>query len=208
MITSAKPIIFNTEMVRAILDGRKTETRRPMKPQPLFHTGRRYIFADETCPKKWEDCDDIIATYQYQPGDILYVRETWQQLMEYEILAGRPRGPQGTLGIPATPDQKSYYCYRADGEIEHIEYGKLNWLPSIHMPKEAARIFLKVTEVKVERVQDITEEGAKAEGFASDGNFMASFSFCDTWETIYKNRGYAWDANPWVWVIKFELLEA
>lgn len=71
------PILFNTEMVRAIQDGRKTATRRAMKPQPLFYTGRKYIFDDKEIPKKWEDCDNIIETYQYQPGDILYVRETW-----------------------------------------------------------------------------------------------------------------------------------
>ncbi len=71
------PILFNTDMVKALLDGRKTVTRRIMKPQPLFYTGRKYIFADNECPPKWQCCDNIIDTYQYQAGDILYVRETW-----------------------------------------------------------------------------------------------------------------------------------
>ena len=73
---SVKPILFNTEMVKAILDGRKTCTRRIIKPQPINFTGRHYIFDDETCPKKWEDCDNFISTYQYHKGDILYVHET------------------------------------------------------------------------------------------------------------------------------------
>lgn len=193
MLKIAKPILFNTEMVKAILSGSKTETRRPLKPQPLFYTGRRYIFADETCPKKWEDCDNIISTYQYQPGDILYVRETWCNI-------NKP----GT-----TPD----YYYLADylsPVIEDYDPNEWKWRPSIHMPKEAARIFLRVTDVKVERVQDITEEGAIAEGIPQE--ILKEFGrpcgwFKSFWDSVYKSRGYSWDKSPWVWVIKFERLE-
>ena len=129
ILSRAKPILFNTDMVRAILNGRKTVTRRVVKPQPLWFNGRHYCFADETCPKKWEDCDDIVATYQYQPSDILYVRETWYQ-------------------------DTGRYMYRADySDIEKFyQNGKevlVHWHPSIHMPKEAARIFLRVTGVRL-----------------------------------------------------------
>lgn len=131
-----KPILFNTEMVRAILDGRKTVTRRVVKPQPLFKTTRKFVFADEVCPKKWEDCDNIIATYQYQPGDVLYVRETWARTSDAEVQAG------------VDPD---IYFYKAD--VQHLLVAPRKWRPSIHMPKEAARIFLRVTSVRVERLQ-------------------------------------------------------
>lgn len=144
-----KPILFNTEMVRAILDGRKTVTRRVMKPQPLFYTGRKYVFADEVCPKKWEDCDNIISTYKYQPGDILYVRETWAP-----IYTGK--GPDFVAGYMYMADEgrmtvEDYDCVHPDGK-DWTWPGR--WYPSIHMPKEAARIFLRVTDVRVERLQD------------------------------------------------------
>ncbi len=134
------PILFNTEMVRAILDGRKTVTRRVMKPQPLFYTGRKYIFADDVCPKKWKGCDNIIETYQYQVGDILYVRETYK------------RNIDGYHGIDF-----GGYIYKADCTVWWKDLYN-PWHPSIHMPKEATRIWLKVTDVRAERLQDITEE--------------------------------------------------
>lgn len=181
-----KPILFNTDMVRAILDGRKTETRRPMKPQPLFYTGRKYIMPDDA-PKKWHDSDDIFADCApCQPGDILYVRETWSAEPEY------------------------YYLHKADcpiiwddeegGEKARIEASEIKWRPSIHMPKEAARLFLRVVEVRVERVLDISEEGARAEGFSPNGPFTSKAIFVDAWQGIYQNSS----DNPWVWVIKFE----
>lgn len=71
LLEKARPILFNTDMVRAIIDGRKTVTRRLMKPQPMFYNGRKYIFADDVCPKQWQCCSNIIETYKYQPGDIL-----------------------------------------------------------------------------------------------------------------------------------------
>lgn len=233
MFENAKQILFNTDMVRAILDGRKTETRRPIKPQPKEQL--KCVIPHETRGMScWmeENADQRDRSFRfhksYEVGDILYVRETWQQFMEYEIPAGRPRGPHGTLGIPATPDQKSYYCYKADGELENPEYGKVNWLPSIHMPKEAARIFLRVTDVKAERLQDITEEGAIFEGirgWTKDGTLYkyghiepgdpgatqwqdmsrtAVQAYSRLWDELYKTSGYGWEVNPWVWVIKYE----
>lgn len=190
------PILFNTEMVRAILDGRKTVTRRIMKPQPMFYTGRKYIFDDSECPKKWEDCDNILRTYQYQPGDILYVRETWCK---------------GSLDY-----HEERYYYRADNHKFHCQ-----WRPSIHMPREAARIWLKVTDVRVERLQEITVEQVIKEGCADlwidEARKMRLIDvagnkneFTDLWNLCIRpidlNR-YGWDENPWVWVIEFEWCE-
>lgn len=170
------PILFNTEMVRAILDGRKTATRRVMKPQPLFYTGRKYIFDDNEVPKKWEDCDNIIRTYQYQPGDILYVRETWSK---------------GSLDY-----HEEQYYYKADDNNFHCQ-----WHPSIHMPKAAARIWLKVTDVRIERLQDIDDAGVVKEGL------QIGDPFDELWDSTIKKvdrEKFSWDANPWVWVIEFE----
>lgn len=193
-----KPILFNTEMVRAILNGEKTQTRRIMKPQPMFYTGRKYIFKDSECPKKWKQCDNIIDTYRYQKGDILYVRETWSE-----------GWGEGT------------YIYKADDKLADnplFEYStKLIYKPSIHMPKEAARIFFKVTNVRIANLQDITDEEAKKEGanFKNGKNVgwkekmerPAIQRFAEIWDkTIKKNELdiYSWRANPWVWVIEFE----
>lgn len=170
------PILFNTEMVQAILDGRKTVTRRVMKPQPLFYTGRKYIFDDKEVPKKWEDCDNIIRTYRYQPGDILYVRETWCR---------------GSLDY-----QEEQYYYKADNNSFLCR-----WHPSIHMPKAAARIWLEVKDVGIERLQDIDDEGVVAEGL------QIGAPYDELWDSTIKKaaRGkFGWDANPWVWVIKFK----
>ena len=193
-----KPILFNTEMVRAILNGEKTQTRRIMKPQPMFYTGRKYIFKDSECPQKWEQCDNIISTYRYQKGDILYVRETWSEGWE-----------EGT------------YIYKADDKLADnplFEYStKLIYKPSIHMPKEAARIFLKVTNVRIANLQDITDEEAKKEGanFKNGKNVgwkekmerTAIQRFAKIWDKTIKKSElgiYGWNANPWVWVIEFE----
>ena len=196
-----KPILFNTPMVQAILDGRKTQTRRLIKPQPLFFTGRNYIFADETCPKKWEDCNNFVATAPYQPGDILYIRETWAQI-----------GTDVDKIYFEEPDKlyDGMYIYKADG-INLSDIG--HWHPSIHMPKEAARIFLRVTNVRVERLQEIDDEGAKREG----ANFGAGVDekmrrtaierFAEIFDSTIKPADrdrYSWDANPWVWVYEFE----
>lgn len=189
-----KPILFNTEMVQAILDGRKKVTRRIMKPQPLFKTSRKYIFADETCPKKFEDCNNIFDVYQYKVGDILYVRETWCKIDDLPF---------------------DNYVYRTDyGTTEDDSFppSMHKWKPSIHMPKEAARIFLKVTDVRVERLQDITEMQVRKEGFrdylaADDTFYPCGYYFRQTWDSTIKKQDidkYGWEANPWVWVIAFE----
>ena len=219
------PILFNTYMVRAILDGRKTATRRLIKPRPkskLCYTFAgshkkdigRWGYPSKTAHEFWGEefklPDDITEEElkkkwnpPYHTDDILYVRETWQ----YIDFAGENNG----------------YVYKAseNGETWETESENWKWHPSIHMPKEAARIWLKVKDVRVERLQDITEEHAQKEGcqgtFVGDGSCMGSGwdvspvdEFSKLWDSTIKKSDldhYGWDANPWVWVIEFERCE-
>lgn len=189
-----KPILFNTDMVRAILDGRKSCTRRLVKPEPqgYFEVSEEPLYIYDT------DGNQGKITPPYQPGDILYVRESYSEL---------------SFG----------YVYKADGEnIDHLG-NVIKWHPSIHMPKEAARIWLKVTNVRVERLQEITDEQAKREGiqyYECPTGFTwkqeTDMHNCYTtpigamqalWNSTIKKSDldrYGWDANPWVWVIEFE----
>lgn len=191
-----KPILFNTEMIKDILAGRKTVTRRLIKPQPygLLYDGALQQGEVEdgdvllTLTKDGKT-EMIIPPYQY--GDTLYVRETWCK---------------GSLNGGA-----EQYFYRADENDFHC-----SWKPSIHMPKEAARIFLRVTDVRVERLQDIRLEGCLAEGvqltFLEERDFakrglIAWQRYSTVWDSTIKKSDlgkYGWDANPWVWVIEFE----
>lgn len=199
-----KPILFNTEMVRANLDGRKSCTRRLVKGfvpddaiwgyttfTPKGYISCRGTFADGYGEKFFK--------LPYQPGDILYVRETWHKGLER-------------------------YMYRADYSDTEKFYrnGKeieMKWHPSIRMPKEAARIWLKVTDVRVERLQEITEVGIQKEGVEVDPKECAGkFDFISElfllfqrlWDSTIKKFDrdrYGWDASPWVWVIEFEQCE-
>lgn len=190
---SVKPILFNTEIVRAILDGRKTCTRRVIKPQPDGKCTYPLGFVADSTEKKEMGCFGFgineyggsiqYAKPSYQPGDILYVRETWKKV------------PNG-------------YYYYEDWQRDDIA-DVTKWKPSIHMPKEAARIWLKVTDVKVERLQEITEVQAQAEGCNSGlltGACTARGQFEDLWNSTIKKSDldrYGWEANPCVFVIEF-----
>lgn len=200
-----KPILFNTEMVRAILDGRKSCTRRVVKPQPTAHYGAQCIKPP------------------YQPGDILYVRETWK--------CWRAHRYEATADIMFKADGDGVQLQFANGStdsIDRFDYDKFvnkwfshngEWKPSIFMPKEAARIWLKVTNVRVERLQQITEVGIRKEGIEVDPkecvgkfDFISElfFLFQRLWDSTIKKSDfdrYGWDANPWVWVIEFERCE-
>ena len=189
-----KPILFNTDMVRAILEGRKTVTRRVVKPHYRDNEIGFNIITNANTGKyvcieyydEWENETRYMAD-PYRPGDILYVRETWGTKVYQNGLNAR-------------------YVYKADG----VDCQR--WRPSIHMPREAARIFLRMTDVRVEKLQEITEEQAILEGFEayhSDSGYYepATLGFKETWDsTINKTDHalYGWDANPWVWVIEFE----
>ena len=166
-----KPILFNTDMVRAILDGRKTVTRRVVKFKPGQNpqwTGYipdgQVLYGSNNIPA---------SKSPYHPGDILYVRETWARSMA------------GT------------YLYKATDTPIILD----RWRPSIHMPKEAARLFLRVTDVRVERLQDIDDAGVVSEGM------NIGDPFDELWDSTVKaadREANSWAANPWVWVIEFE----
>jgi len=182
-----KPILFNTEMVRALQTGAKTVTRRVVKPQPKYCKMSMAGLVVSKKPIKIIDglidaSNALVMKPPYRPGDILYVRETWAEM------------PYG-------------YVYCADNESPEGWDCDDRWRPSIHMPREAARIFLRVTAGRVERLQDITEAQAVAEGFEPFPYEPASVGFVETWNEMIKPSGralYSWDANPWVWVIEFE----
>lgn len=208
---NVKQILFNTEMVRAILDGRKTCTRRIVKPQQLvgllpdkckngvpeeFLKEKKLMFKPYC---NMTDIELINTAYKapYQRGDILYVRETWCKGLERYIYRAD------------YSDTEKFY--RDGKEIE------MKWHPSLHMPKDAARIFLRVTNVRVEQLQDITVEDALAEGMDKyirlNGEFDENSiitSFIGIWNSTIKKSDldrYGWDANPYVWVIEFERCE-
>jgi len=190
-----KPIIFSTPMVKAILEGRKTQTRRVIKINGYAITSPEESL--ELCEEGaiYYSINSMSGYYKppYQVGDILWVRETCY----YETFYREPG--EGT------------WVYKADNPDYPTIPGK--WTPSIYMPREAARIFLRVKNVRVERLQDITEEDAIAEGVllnygASDERFCRFQSYRDAfkalWDDLNKKRGYGWDINLWVWVIEFE----
>ena len=185
-----KPILFHTDMVRAILEGRKTVTRRVVKPQPV---GQPAQMGEDSC---WPGCfasaeDERIYRPPYQPGDILWVRETWAHPSKEEIARGT---------------DKNIFLYRAD--VPSVLYAWDHWNPSIHMPREAARIFLRVTGVRVERLRDVKYFDCLAEGIPyrqMETDIVQDFS--TLWDNTIKpadRAAYGWGANPWVWVIQFE----
>lgn len=205
-----KPILSNIDMVREILDGRKTVTRRVVKPQPT---------EQEAHPKKlrsgnwYFDISDRhfgrvragVGPYlpPYKPGDILYVRETWQFLPCIDCpkqFTGCDK--QAVDYEDSEAVSEGCYIYKADC----LDPSRVCWRPSIHMPREAARLYLRVTDVRVERLQDITDEDAKKEGCTAHGGNLALDEFEEVWHRTLKPADralYSWDANPWVWVIEF-----
>lgn len=220
-----KPILFNTEMIRAILDGRKTVTRRLVKPQPKSKLC--YTFAGSDCgtwgyPSKtahesWGEeyrlpdnitKEDFWKRWNppYHTDDVLYVRETWSP-----IYPGKESNE--VCGYIYKEDSLEEYDNRyPDGE--DYQWG-CKWRPSIHMPKEAARIWLKVTDVRVERLQEITEEQIGREGVEVEYPHVLNgeekrYAFSTLWNSTVKKSDldrYGWNANPWVWVIEFERCE-
>lgn len=224
-----KPILFNTEMVRAILDGRKSCTRRICKdaneytvPDMDFYNADRRTYAVHNFSDKEHTEQLSIAerTCPICPGDILYVRETWQYLYE---LDGNEQVIEDTgKYYYAATDTIPFDIYVDENGVKHDH---APWRPSIHMPKEAARIWLKVTDVRVERLQSITVEGAIREGAEGEkchhtnaGAFGCTdcmntgwieppqVEFMQIWDSTIKKSDldrYGWDANPYVFVIEF-----
>jgi len=204
-----RPILFSGEMVKAVLDGRKTQTRRVIKFDPdkmKVEGGQIWTLRRG----EWWPWTSTTYSPYGQPGDWLWVRETWQ--------IHRLKGPTG-LEFPNI-------LYRADSSTQLLidkrvwQYvrEKATWRPSIHMPRWASRITSEILSLRVERVQDISEEDIRAEGlrFFSGGWLNHADDICYTnpilafhrlWDSIYAKRGYGWNVNPWVWVIEFKKLE-
>lgn len=205
-----KPALFNTEMVRAILDGRKTVTRRKPFQMEKGYSLREGIYLDAAkrpCAlfEKKEDGMMFVQYVRapYAPGDILYVRETWAKLWYVD--------PDGYTHY----DQPMYY-YAADGTPDitlcdgdgfELDDQRIRWRPSIHMPKEAARLFLRVKAVRVERLHDMTATDMVNEGMDAEEVIHSPWKWHELWNSTIKPADraiYGWAANPWVWVIEFE----
>lgn len=205
---SVHPILFNTEMVRAILAGRKTVTRRVVKPpvpkpcelrkmQEGYHAGEWHLYCEDPLldnPNKSPRGAQFLPPFQ--PGDTLYVRETWGKAQNAES-----------------------YVYKADfdGHAAEVFLPGMKWRPSIHMPKEAARLFLRVTDVRTEMLQSIKTDGCVDEGAVMKPHYTKRGDLClhsryktefsILWDSTIKKSDidrYGWEANPLVWVISFE----
>lgn len=233
-----KPILFNTEMVRAILDGRKTCTRRLVKPQPkskLCYTfagsdSNTWGYPNRTAHEIWGEefklPNDITEeelskrwNTPYHTDDILYVRETWQcwRAHRYEATADIRFRAGGD-------DVRLQFANGNTDSIDRLDYDTFvhkwfshngEWKPSLFMPKVAARIWLKVTDVRVERLQDITSEQISREGVEVEYPHVLNgeekrYAFSTLWNSTIKKSDldrYGWNASPWVWVIEFERCE-
>ena len=203
-IDNAKQILFNTEMVKAIIDGRKTETRRPFKVDlGLADTDKN----DQTylkIPDEYGDCHDAIDYVSIKVGDILYIRETW---------AHEDGWYEDTIDMAWKNIHIDGKCTWVDYKATEKDDEVAKWRPSIYMPKKFARIFLKVTGVRVERLSSITGEQATKEGVEAEFNLNYGFAFGKArsdfillWDSIYE-KDYPSSSNPWVIVYEFERLE-
>jgi hypothetical protein len=237
-MSKERPILFSGPMVRALLDGSKTQTRRILKravgPSLSVDCDESgvaelsWLHGDGPGHEVHERIQQVQCPYGV-PGDRLWVRETHAEVFEIDIPAGRPVGPIGTSGSPARPDWKSRYVYAADGPMPNVQWHHVGdsqlvrWTPSIHMPRAASRITLDVTDVRVERLQEISEVDAAAEGVESLRNegeywkhYLESTASCDaliclsareSFRTLWDSLaapGADWQTNPWLWVVEFK----
>lgn len=226
-------MIFNGEMVRAILDGRKTQTRRPVKFPVLDKNLGCELAGNELAGEL--SAGNYLNSAFGKPGDRIWVRETWGVVshafsddgLMIDWVPDRP-----ATAIHEMPFGNGYYSgyaiYAADGDFtwgddDGYEDGRSCWKPSIHMPRAASRILLEITDVRVERLNAISEEDAEAEGIDMEalydsqdcydcianhnmtGRPTVTGAFKYLWESIYGEEG--WKSNPWVWVIEFKRIE-
>jgi hypothetical protein len=204
---TSRPILFSAPMVRAILSGAKSQTRRLLKPQPLGGAPELLQHLVAHGHHRWatdEPDEDLIWKCPYgQPGDRLWVREAFiHEPADYVW--------EASVSIPCRPAST---VYRADHEGDTRGAG---WTPSIHMPRALSRITLEITDVRVERLQDISEADAMAEGsreWAAEQDTPARDIPCGETRMVYRqlwesiNGPGSWDANPWVWVVAFDLVK-
>lgn len=211
----SRPILFSGPMIRAILSGQKTQTRRVIKQVPTFlHLGRPImdwplsdLYSDGE--RFWLDVQTDVDDNMHKeircpygvPGDQLWVRET----VSLRIGASHWKDCNAELR------QERFVTNRFYRATHNFPVDDQKWIPAIHMPRWASRITLEITNVRVERLQDVTEEDAIAEGFnfqtLRNETISARCNFHFLWEEINAKRGYGWDKNPWVWVIEFKRIE-
>lgn len=206
---------MSAPMVRAILEGRKTQTRRVVKPmwgahhaQAWSHEGGRFEYANND---GWHACGATVCRYG-TTGDQLWVRETWAVDAPLQQVRLENEDIMGPVGFGHGP------YFRADPVHENAG---LTWRPSIHMPRWASRITLEIVAVRVERLQEISQNDARAEGvthytcghpdcFGPKGepgmHYGPRRAYYELWNKLNAKRGYGWDMNPWVWVIEFKRL--
>ena len=189
VIIKERPILFNTGMVQAILEGRKTQTRRVVKPQPTVSGG----FLANVVPL-WLYPQEYIKEYcRYKIGDRLWVKETFSKRDYPEQILFKQQ-------------------YETLVKLLDLPMVNIKWRPSIFLSRRDSRITLEITDIKVQRLHDITKEDAIAEGckgiYSPIEEFANTEYYLPLWESINLKRGYGWDTNPWVWVISFKVLEA
>lgn len=218
------PLIFSTDMIRALLDGRKTQARLPIKNVfshlvPALGEYRdciKDIDGMPSCieyrPSNWEVCP------YGQPGDLLWVREAFAiRYQSWHYTDGHRYRIDYKAGGPAPIHP--YKAPRAYPRHSHTTDGELAWAPSIHMPRWASRITLRITDVRVQRVQDISNDDITHEGMkewppdepgtlTELGEQAIRGSFHVLWDCINASRGHLWESNPWVWALTFEVIQA
>ena len=275
MTTTTKEhgMLFSGHLVRAILDGRKTQTRRPVNLKHVLDAEQkrigfqqcddpakfRRIMLDKGVPRltiptrhpddaawAWEDCGGECLYSPWSVGDRIWVRETWVELLHTSpatdsplLCAGDKLIEHATHYTDANGNLRWRYdgrviSYRATSDVEFCDGDGFvgedadqndmpRWRPSIHMPRWASRITLEITDVRVQRVQEISEDDAMAEGVSGgclncgmepcettcrghEPNYRDSFVW--TWNSIYAKSGLGWEANPWVWALSFRRIES
>lgn len=192
----SRPILFRGRLVRAILDGRKTQTRRVIEPQPSDYCGSLRYDAHERDWFGWDERNERIHGIWKCPygqsGDRLWVREN-------AILTDEPDG-FWRVKYQADEAWRDVGPFESEPTFQRWKKRRKNWRPSIHLPRWASRITLEITEIRAERLQGISEKDAEAEGVQT-ASWTARQGFCNGWQSIYGRD--SWESNPWVWVVKF-----
>lgn len=227
-MTQIKPIIFSAPMVRALLDGRKTQTRRVLKPDDrpdgLGPNGKVCHYYGDDRLGACLAGSTYVQRIPYAPGDLLWVRENWSGHHVFRHTPPSQRSAFAGEGMPYLCDEIWYW---ADGSPEYGDWEKPR--PSIHMPRWASRLTLRVTDVRVQRVREISADDARAEGIEPTGGRLSLWadydgspgswaddagkgwadpvdSFRSLWDSINAKRGFGWDANPWVAAYTFDVI--
>lgn len=200
-----KPILFSGDMVRAIIEGRKTQTRRVIRAQP---TDARPLNIWHPHGRAMDGARFTNVQLYAEAGDLLWVREMWAPCGDGGVVWYRA----GIPGFRAGKKTGEWFDYPYTLGKTFSPPDDLEWRPSIYMPRWASRITLRVNNVRVERVQDISDDDAIAEGIKvyvpvpGDGLPAPRLQFKNLWDSINAKRGYGWDNNPWVWVVGFEVV--